>query len=259
MKLDYLKEKKELVSVALFVLSALFAILILVKLTGFFAASARAENIVKRAATYEETNDDMERYFSKYKALANELKKNNLFAPPPPKQHPVKEVSGILGNEVLIKDKWYTEGAMVGDAKIVAIEPMKVTIEWDGGKKDFAPLDSADSSGSGDPKTPQPSSASNPPGEADMVVISSPSGPTGRPTGERESGGPRGMRGRFFGDMSDADRERFIAEMRERRAQFENMSPAERERFRNEMRERFGGGMPGGGRGQGSERRGRRE
>jgi hypothetical protein len=64
--------------------------------------------------------------------------------------------------------------------------------------------------------------------------------------------------------MSDEERERFMAEMRERRARFENMSPAERERFRNEMRERFGGGMmigggmPGGGRGQGGGRRGER-
>jgi hypothetical protein len=172
----------------------------------------------------------------------------------------VNEVIGILGDEVLINNKWYKEGARVGDAKIVAIGPTKVTIEWNGKSKDFAPLDSKGSSGPGGPKGRRPPSAGTPPGGADMVVISSPSGPTGRPTDGREVSGPRGgMRGRFFGgNMSNEDRERFIAEMRERRAQFENMSPAEREKFRNEMRERFGGGMMIGGRGQSGGRRGER-
>jgi hypothetical protein len=266
MKLRYLKKKKELIPVALLALSALLIVIILAKVTSLFTASANAENIVRRAAEYSETNDeDMKKYFAKSKTLADELKKNNLFIPPSPKRHPINEVIGILGDEVLINNRWYKEGARVGDAKIVAIGPTKVTIEWGGKSKDFAPLDSKGSSGPGGPKGRRPPSAGTPPGGADMVVISPPSGPTGMPAGVREVSGPRGgMRGRFFGNMSDEERERFMAEMRERRARFENMSPAERERFRNEMRERFGGGMmigggmPGGGRGQGGGRRGER-
>ena len=49
MILDYLKEKKEQVSVVLLVVSAIFGILALVKVAGFFITSARAENIVKKA------------------------------------------------------------------------------------------------------------------------------------------------------------------------------------------------------------------
>lgn len=51
------------------------------------------------------------------------------------------------------------------------------------------------------------------------------------------------MRQRFE-NMSEAEREKYRTEMRQRRERFENMSEAEREKFRAEMRERFGAGRP---------------
>ena len=56
-------------------------------------------------------------------------------------------------------------------------------------------------------------------------------------TGQREEFGA--MRQRFQ-NMSEAEREKFRAEMRERRERFQNMPEAEREKLRAEMRERFG-------------------
>ncbi len=214
MKLDYLKEKKELVSVILLGVSAVLAVLILVKVTGFFTAPARAEKIVKNAVQNNTDANDMDKYFAKYKALANELKKNNLFTPPPPKQHPINEVLGIFGNEVLIKDKWYKVGDSVGEAKIVAIGPTQATIEWDGEEKTFAPIDAKGSSQPGGPrgrgsravaKAGQPGG-----GSAQMVAV----GREGR--GGME--GFRGMRERFQ-NMSEAERDRFRAEMQARRAE----------------------------------------
>lgn len=257
MKLDYLKEKKELVSVVLLGVSAFLAVLILVKVAGFFTASARAENIVKTAIAQNNTDaEDMDRYFTKYKVLADALKKNNLFAPPPPKQHPINEVLGIFGDEVLIKDKWYKVGDSVGEAKIVAIGPTKVTIEWDGKEKTFAPIDAKGSSQPGGPKGSRAVAKAGQPGggSAQMVAV----GSAGRPMGGRGGGMGDGME-RFRGmrermqNMSEAERDRARAQMRER---FQNMSEAERERFRAEMRERMmgGGRPPGGGRGPGGER-----
>jgi hypothetical protein len=171
MKLDYLKEKKELVSFVLLGVSAVLAVLIFVKVIGFFTASARAENIVKTAiARNTEDANDIDKYFAEYKKLADALEKNNLFAPPPPKQHPVKEVWGIFGNEVLIKDKWYKVGDTVGDAKIVAIGPTQATIEWDGAEKAFLPFDAKISEA---PKRSQSGKAVIKAGKADMVVIKS--------------------------------------------------------------------------------------
>jgi len=244
MKLDYLKEKKELVSVVLLGVSAFLAVLILVKLTGFFTAPAKAELLVKKAVAQNNTDaNDMDKYFAKYKALANELKKNNLFAPPPPKQHPVKEVWGIFGNEVLIKDKWYKIGATVGEAKIVAIGPTKVTIEWDGKEKTFAPIDAKGSSQPGGPRGSRATAKSSESkgGSAQMVAV----GSSGRPMGGRGGmEGFRGMRERFH-NMSEAERDRFRAEMQVRRAEqdrkglryiqerWQTMSEQEREKIRD--------------------------
>lgn len=246
MKLDYLKERKELVSVVLLGVSAVLAIMILVRITGFFTASARAENLVTTAMAHNTTDpDDMDRYFAKYKALADELKKNNLFVPSPPKQHPVKEVLGILGNEVVIGDKLYKVGDMVRDAKIVAIEATKVTIEWDGKEKTFSPIDAGGTPQPGGPRGSRETARGGGPagGSAQMVAV----GSAARPGGRVELGGFRGaggMRERIQ-NMSEGERQRFFNEMRERRDRFMNMSEAERERFRNEMRERFGGRGPG--------------
>ncbi len=256
MKLDYLnylKEKKEVVSVVLLGLSAFLAVLILIKVGSFFAASARAERLVKMAIAQNNTDaKDMETYLAKSKAIADELKRENLFAPPPPKQHPVKEVWGIFGDEVLIKNKWYKVGDTVGDAKIVAIGPTSVKIEWDGKEKVFAPIDAVVASPPGGPKRTEPAKEAAKAGPETVSVQVDVRPMFGR--GDRGRGGPGGgpgfdgMRERFQ-NMSEAERQRFMAEMRERRERFMNMSEAERERFRAEMRERFGGGRgPGDGR-----------
>ena len=49
MKLDYLKNKKELVPTVLLGISVLCIIIIMVKVTGLFIASAKAESLVRRA------------------------------------------------------------------------------------------------------------------------------------------------------------------------------------------------------------------
>lgn len=265
MKLDYLnylKEKKEVVSVVLLGVSVFLAVLILIKVGSFFAASARAEHLVEMAIAQNNTDaKDMEKYFAESKAIANELKRENLFAPPPPKQHPVKEVWGIFGDEVLIKDKWYKVGDMVGDAKIVAIGPTSIKIEWDGKEKAFAPIDAVVASAPSRPKRAVPDEKEAAKAGPETVSVQLEVRPMfGR--GDRGRGGPGGrpgfdgMRERFE-NMSDAERETFRAEMQERRERFMNMSEAEREKFRDEMRERFGGG-PGGGRGPGGGGRGGR-
>ena len=146
MKPDYLNNnhptnKRDIISVGLLGVSAFMGVLILIKITAFFAAPARAENSVKRAVALSKPNaEEVEKHLAKSKAIADGLKKKNLFAPPPPKQHPVKQVSGILGDEVLINGKWYKVGDKMGDAIIVAVEPTLVKIEWEGKEKVFAPI-----------------------------------------------------------------------------------------------------------------------
>jgi hypothetical protein len=153
MKPDYLRQKKELVPIVLFVASVALAALILIKATSFFATSARAERLVKKAVAQNQPNsEEMKECVAKSEAIADELKKKNLFAPPSPKQHPVSSVFGILGDEALIGNRWYKVGDKVQEARIVAIEPTRVRIEWEGREKVFAPLQATGQPDSGRPR-----------------------------------------------------------------------------------------------------------
>ncbi len=258
MTLDYLKEKKELVSTALLIVSVLSAVLILVKVTGFLGASAKADTAVKNAIAHSEPDaKNVTAQLAKSKKVADALKKSNLFSPPAPKQNPIKMVIGIFGDEALINGKWYKAGAKVADAKILAVNPTSVETEWDGKKKTFYPIDAGAPGGSSRPGRPTASSrssSSSSSGRPGMVVTQGP-----RPGSGPRGGGMPGMGGMTrerMMNMSEAERDKFRNQMRER---YENMSEGERDKFRQQMRERMGGsrggdrggrGGPGGGRGR---------
>ena len=266
MKLDYLKEKKELVSVVLLGLSALMAVLVLIKVAGFFVVSARAGNLVEKAIAQSDTDaKDTEKYFAASRALADGLKKNNLWVPPPPKQHPVKEVPAIFGDEVLINNKWYKVGDTVGDAKIVAIEPTKVEIEWDGSVKAFLPINATIPPPPKGSKTTAKAGSEN----TGMVVAGTGRAPMGGRDGRRGPGGPGGggfggrpgmpgsggdpreaMRQKFM-NMSEAERDKFRNDMRRKMEAINKMPEAQRQKAIGQMREAFGGSGLGGGFGGG--------
>ena len=257
MTIDYLKEKKELVSVVLLCVSGVMAVSILVKVTGFFTASARAERIVTDAvAQNTEEANDINKYFTKYKMLADALKKNNLFSPPAAKQHPVQEVTGIFGDEVIIRDKLYNVGAKVGEATIVSIESTQVTIEWDGKRTTFSPMDAKSSSQPGRSGGSRTTARGGEPGKgsAQMVTVG--------------SEGLRGIEGKFQ-NMSEAKMQAKRAEqdkeilknVQERwsslpeherkklsaiREKWPTMSEGERDKIRAGLSERYGGGKQGG-------------
>ena len=249
MNLDYLKEnlgfKKEVIPTALIGVAVLCGILVLVKVTGFFIASARAENVVKNAQTQSQADPKMvEAQLAKSRPIADQLKTNNLFSPPPPKQHPIRDIYAIFGDEVLINDKWYKAGDRVADAKIIAIGPTSVTTEWDGKQQVFYPIQASVAQASGPGRGP--SSTENKPGEggpgdgrAESVTVRVEGGMPGFGGRMGPPGGPGGF---DFGAMRD---------------RFSQMSPAEQERVRAEMRERmerFGFGGRGGDRGPGGDR-----
>ena len=248
MKLDNLKEKKELVATAMLVVAVVSAVLITVRVRGFFVTSANAQNAVEQ--TIDQNKPDAKNLtaqLGKFKKVADELKKNNLFSPPAPKQNPIKAVMGIFGDEALINGKWYKAGDKVADAKIVAVNPTSVETLWDGKKKTFNPIDGGASGSGGSSRSGRPTASSR----------GSSSSGTGRPgmvvtQGTRPGGGGMpgmgGMTRERMMHMSEAERDKFRNQMRER---FENMSEGERDKFRQQMRERMGGGRGGdrGGRG----------
>jgi hypothetical protein len=206
MKIESLRKKTEPLTKILFAVAVLLGALVFLKI-GFFVSSSNAMMIAGQADPNKAGATDLKKVLAQTKASADEIKKNNLFVPVPANQYPVNEVIGILGREALIGDKWYKVGDSVGDAKIIAIEPTKVKVVWNGQEKEFSPIGSGGSGGRGDG-----------------------SGPSGRMSGSGSRRGP----GQAAAGVSSADKDK----MRER---YINASPEEKQRLRDEMRQKGGG------------------
>ena len=214
MRIESLKDKTESLTKILFAVAVLLGALTFLKI-GFFVSSSTARMMAAQGDPNHAGADDLKKLLAETKASAEEIKKKNLFVPVPPKQHPVNEVIGILGHEALIGDKWYKVGDKVGEAKIVAIEPTKVKIVWDGQEKEFSPIVTG---GGGRPDRPGPPGQRSGPGAGGKPVV----------TGSRQGPGQP-----MAGPSS--------IEMEQMRGRMQNASPEERQRIRDEMRQKFGG------------------
>ncbi len=150
MKLNHPMCSKRSLSTALLVAAVVAFILTLIKITSFLEASARAQNLVKKAAVKDEpVPKDAGQAAAASWAVAEQLKKSNLFSPPVPPRHPVTSVLGILGNEALIGERWYKAGDNIADAKVVAVEPTQVRVQWQGRETIFVPMETEGQSVSG--------------------------------------------------------------------------------------------------------------
>jgi len=199
----------------LLAVAALLGAMALYEVAEFLMTTAQAELAVARA-TESGTGgpNNVDASLAQAKSIVETLKKGNLFAPPPPKQNPVREVLGILGDEALINNKWYKAGDSVGDAKILAVGPTRIRVVWNGQEKEFSPLGSTDagSQGGGGP--------------------SGPPRPGRRGRLERGARGPASPRANGPGGMSAEE----TAALGNR---FRDASPEERAKLREEMRTRF--------------------
>jgi hypothetical protein len=142
MKLNHPMCSKRSLSTAMLLAAVVAFVLTLIKVTSYLEASARAQNLVRKATAQEEPiPKNAEDATAASWAVAEQLKKNNLFSPPVPPRHPVTSVLGILGNEALIGDRWYKAGDSIADAKVVAVEPTRVRVQWQGRETIFVPMD----------------------------------------------------------------------------------------------------------------------
>jgi hypothetical protein len=121
--------------------AALLGALILYDVAGYFSTTAQTElaaaQFVRPGQAESGRSADAA---TPAKSVAETLKGKNLFVLPAPKQNPVREVAGILGDEALIGGKWYSAGDRVEDAEILAVEPTLVRVSWNGQQQDFSPI-----------------------------------------------------------------------------------------------------------------------
>ncbi len=228
-----LKAHRDAIPAGLVLASAILVVLVLVKVAGFFTTSTRAMELASKAALVGISGEgETAKHLEKSTNVADELKKKNLFAPPEAKQHPIKEVPGILGSQAFVNGKWYGEGQNIADAKVVSVEPTQVKIEWEGDEKTFAPIMA---------KSPGGPESGRRPGDRGGPGGDDKSGQKQPDVVVNVQGGPGSVRG--FGGGPGG-----FSDMRQR---FMNMSEQERNAFRQQMRDRFNSGGFGGFRGPG--------
>jgi hypothetical protein len=163
------------VSTWLFAFSLLLTALIFLRVVTFVGTTTEMRLLTRRiTASIQPTASPIQEKAVDSRALVAGPKKRNLFTPPPSREHPVKDVAGILGNEVFIGGRWYRCHDKIGEATIVYIGPTEVRIEWDGNEKTFAPIQGG-SPASG--KRPEPAvlpEKKEKPRSAPVVIIGQP-------------------------------------------------------------------------------------
>lgn len=204
------QSKRTLLPAVLLAIAGILGVLAVAKVTGFYIASARAQRIVRQAIDWSKPDTNaVASQAAKSRVIAEDLKKNNLFWPSP-KEHPVKAVLGIFGDEAYIDGQWYKVGAKIKDAKIVAIDADSVTAEWNGKKTVFRPIEAESSGAPGGPPSgperPAPRPGATGGDRPDMVVVAPEAPPMRGP-----EGGTPGMGG--GSQPSEEDKARMREEM----------------------------------------------
>jgi len=207
MKLDGLKDRSKVVSLALLGVSGLFAVIVVVDVVGFFVTTSQAERIISKAVDHIGiTPDKAAKVFEKSKKTADELKKSNPFAPPPPKpQNPIREVE-ILGDSAFIGGKWYKVGDKVADAKILAIEPTCIKYRWQDKEFTLSPWGKGSSKETPKAEDKREVRGSSEPSEAGVKIVNR--------QGTRQLGSKRSIRG-----LSRKEREKRRARLRKLRTE----------------------------------------
>jgi hypothetical protein len=108
----------------------LFAGVLCAKMVGFLVTTAATDqmfeqNIASMNAGQQEfeVEDDSQK-------IAQELIENNMFMPNEQRECPIKDINGVMGNEVSIQGQWYKVGDSVGDAIILDIGASYAKIRW---------------------------------------------------------------------------------------------------------------------------------
>ncbi len=208
MKIESLKHKTESLTKILLAVAVLLGALTFLRI-GSFLNSSQAMAMAGQVDPSGTGANDLKKVLDQTKASANEIKKKNLFVPGAARQYPVNEVIGILGQEALIGDKWYRAGDSVGEAKILAIEPTKVRVVWNGQEKEFSPIGATGGAG-------------GPGGRPDRAGLGGQRSGTGAPGKVVVTGGRRGPGPQASG-LSEQRRQRWA-----------NMSADEKQRLKNE-------------------------
>lgn len=224
---------------ALFVISVVFIILTVIKVSGYAGTSERITKAIDTAKSQNGHDEEtVKELLGKTHEGANKLKQKNMFVPPPPKARP-PVCLGIIGDKAIINNKYYKVGDKIGPAELIAVGTKDVTIKWEDKEMKLVPFAQSNKSPDGDSRPgPKPSgdNGKNPDSKSATTTVVNQGPEQGMRPGMDSSGGRSG-----FMNMSSEEREAMIARYR-------SMSPEEQSRFRDERRREMmerGGGRGG--------------
>jgi hypothetical protein len=145
----YTKQDEKVVLTLLRVLTVFFGVCIVSKVWTSLA-TVRGARLVAEAAVRDSTTSrgTPPKDSVGGPGVVEQLRQRNLFTPGPPKQNPIAEVMGILGDEAFINGRWCKVGDTIGEARVLAIEATCVEVLWDGQTLVYSPADA------GKPPTP---------------------------------------------------------------------------------------------------------
>ena len=124
------KNKRNLRLVLICVCSALLIGLLCAKLVAFFVASSDTDILIRDAIQATLDSENIDTNDADSQKILDNLKRKNLFMPIEQRDCPIKDVNGIMGNEVLIKGQWYKVGDRVGDAIILEVGASYAKVKW---------------------------------------------------------------------------------------------------------------------------------
>jgi len=146
-----------------------------------------------------------QRYLAKYQQSADQLVRQNMFVPPPSGPEPPGDCLAILGDEARFGDRWIKVDDTIGEARVLEIGPMAVTLLFDGKSITRRPTLVADNSG--------------------------------RNSSRDRGGGRVSVRGQAKGDVKQV--RGYFEDIGESIGKYMRMSPAERRRYGTDMRVEF--------------------
>jgi len=227
---------------ALFVAAAVLVVLTVTKVSGYMTSSGLVAKTVRQVKARNGSDEEtVQNLMAKDRRIAEQLKKKNMFAPPPPSPKP-PVCLGIIGDRAIINGKQYKAGDNVGGAEIISVGARDVVIKWEGKEITLVPFAVSNLAPPSRKPTPSSRGENKPASESGPTEVKVEDRAGSGPVMRSEGFGGYGGRGGFMG-MSPEERRRMIERYR-------NMSEAERERFREERRRMFmreGGSFRGGG------------
>jgi hypothetical protein len=122
----------------------LIAVLLVFRVVSFgFRSLSMSRAVPLALGGLSDLSEDGEKFMEKYRKESEKLKGDNPFLPKAEPKQPQVNVAGILGDEVLIENKWYKKGDEFKNATIKEIGASYVKFKWEKGEFCASPMGSS--------------------------------------------------------------------------------------------------------------------